>query len=151
MKRGQAATEYILVTSLILIIFIPATILFLVNIRNSNEDLAISKLNKIGNDIVDNAVEVYYQGQPAKITLKESLPDGIVNMTILNDWSVKPPVNQLVFVVSKKGKNNELVFDSDVNIMGNFTSNQITKGIKNIVLEAKSKNDGTPFVNITIK
>jgi hypothetical protein len=151
MKRGQAATEYILVSSLILIIFIPATILFLVNIRNSNENLAISKLNKIGNDIVDNAVEVYYQGEPAKITLKESLPDGIVNMTLLKDWSVKPPVNQLVFLVSKKGKNNELVFDSDVNLGGSFTQDQITRGIKNIVLEATSTSSGIPYVNISIK
>ena len=149
MKKGQAATEYILVSSLILIIFIPATILFLINIRNSNDDLAISKLNKIGNDIVDNAVEVFYQGEPAKITMKESLPAGIVNMTILKDWSSS--VNQMVFLVSIKGKNNELVFDSDVNIDGSFTKNQFSKGIKNIVLEAKSTSSGVPYVNISIK
>jgi len=149
MKKGQAATEYILVSSLILIIFIPATILFLINIRNSNDDLAISKLNKIGNDIVDNAVEVFYQGEPAKVTMKESLPAGIVNMTILKDWSSS--VNQIVFLVSLKGKNNELVFDSDVNIDGSFTKNQFSKGIKNIVLEAKSTSNGVPYVNISIK
>ena len=149
MKKGQAATEYILVSSLILIIFIPATILFLINIRNSNDDLAISKLNKIGNDIVDNAVEVFYQGEPAKVTMKESLPAGIVNMTILKDWSSS--VNQIVFLVSLKGKNNELVFDSDVNIDGSFTKNQFSRGIKNIVLEAKSTSNGVPYVNISIK
>ncbi len=148
MKRGQAAVEYMLITALVLIIFIPAILLFLYNIRVSNEELALSKLNKIGNDIISAAIRVYYQGEPAKTTLKETFPEGLINITIMKDWSLNPPINQLVFVVKRKGKPDEMVFNSEVNIAGDFT-NTSYEGIKTIILRAE--NNGTPYVNITIK
>ena len=147
MRKAQAATEYLLITALILVIFIPAILMFLYNIRVTDEDFSLSKLNKIGHDIVSSAIEVYYEGVPAKKTIEETIPHGVVNMTIMKDWSINPPINQLIFVVKKRGKLDDMVFDSDVNIAGNI-SNQNYFGVHKIVLEAK--NNGTPYVNIKI-
>jgi len=151
MKRGQAATEYILVAALILIILVPAAIMFMMNIKGSTENLSISKLYKIGNDIVNNAIEVYYQDQPAKITLKESFPAGLTNITVRNDWTIQPPVNELVFYVDKKGRSEEMVFISDVNIDGDFNENHTKKGVKNIILLANRTSTGIPYVKIEIQ
>jgi len=151
MKRGQAATEYILVATLLFVILIPAIFLFMTYMKNSTEDLALSKLNKIGNDIVQSASEVYYLGEPAKITLQETIPDGLKSMSIEKNWTKNPPVNHLVFVVSRQGKSSDMVFISDVNINGIFTGNMISKGTKNIIVQANRTIAGTPFVSITIK
>jgi uncharacterized protein (UPF0333 family) len=149
-KRGQAAMEYLLVASLILLVFVPSTILFFTNIKKSTDDLAVAKIYKVGNEIVNTATEVYYQGEPAKITLKESMPDGLLNISLIQDWTRTPPINELIFTLVIEGNEQDLSFKSDVNINGTFSEESRSKGIKNIVLEAETRADGTPFVNISI-
>ena len=140
--------EYILVASLILIVFIPATFIFMNNIRKSTDELAESKLTRIGNDLVNTAYEVYYQGSPAKISLKINMPDKVLDMYVLKNWSI--PANQLVIVLSKGDSNNTLVFDSEVNINGSFSTESFSKGAKDAVITANRSAGGILYSNIKI-
>ncbi|RLE42166.1 hypothetical protein DRJ48_04105 [Candidatus Woesearchaeota archaeon] len=149
--RAQAAMEYILVASLLLLVFVPTTIIFLSHIRSSSDELTMSKLDKLGHDIVNNAEEVYYQGVPARITLRENMPNGVKRMYVLNNWTRTPAVNQLIIVYNSKEGEQELVFDSRVNINGTFSNESLSKGIKNIILNANRTQSGITYVSITIR
>lgn len=144
MLRAQAAMEYILVAAIVLLIFVPSTIIFLSHIRESSDELALGKINRLGHAIVNAAEEVYYQGPPAMLTLRQNMPDGVTNIYILNNWSI--PVNQLIIVY--KGDQPQ-VFDSRVNINGSFSNASFRQGMKNIVLTA-NKTSSHSFVQVSI-
>jgi hypothetical protein len=147
-KRGQAAMEYLLVVALILLVFVPTTYIFLSNIQKSSDELSMTKLTRIGNDIVNTAYEVYYQGVPAKIPLKVDMPDGVSNISIINDWS--KPANQLLITFRFNDRDEVLVFDSQVNINGSFPNGTFSKGNKNVLISANESADGHHFANIKI-
>ncbi len=147
-KRGQAAMEYLLVVALILLIFVPTTFIFLTNVRKSSNELTESKLYRLGNDIVNTAYEVYYQGVPAKMTLRADMPSNVVDIYVLNNWATG--ANQFIFIFANERGNETLVFDSDVNINGSFDELSFAKGLKSLIISANISADGTHYANVKI-
>jgi len=76
-KKAQASAEYILVSSLILLIILPTIYIFYSYSNKSSEEIRQSQVNKVGTDIVDAAEQVYYLGEPSKTTLDAIMPDGV--------------------------------------------------------------------------
>ena len=150
-KRGQAVMEYVLVTALFLLIFVPTTFIFLTNVSRSSDELSKSKLNKLGNSVLNNAEKVFYQGPPSRITIREDMPRGVKSMFILRDWVTAPPVNQLIFNFSGSGGSELLVLSSRVNINVSFTNRSFSEGRKNIMLLAERSSSGIPFVRIEVE
>jgi len=150
-KRGQAATEYILVIAIVFLIFVPATYIFMKNIGEKQCELGDSQLYKAGHQIVNTAEEVFYQGEPAKVTMYSDFPDGITNITIVHNWSQQPPVNELIFTYYCQGSRSEQPFKSSVNIEGNFSNRSMSQGRKTIVLTANRSPTNVPFVWVFIK
>ncbi len=77
-KRAQAAIEFLLIGSLITLIFLPTLYVFYAYSQTSNEEIGQSQLNKVGTDILDIAEKVYYLGEPSKVTIDATMPDGVV-------------------------------------------------------------------------
>ncbi len=150
-KRGQASMEYILVAALVLLILLPTTYFFMKNTQRQSTELSLSKLDKLGRMIVTNAETVFFQGIPAKLTLEGDIPDNVVDILILNNWTTTPEINQLIFIYRSEGKEQELVYDSRVNINGSFNQRSWSQGHKTIVLTANKTSNGIPFVWVEIK
>ena len=55
MEKAQAATEYLLIGGLIILIILPAIYVFYSYSHQSNLEMKQSQLNKVGTDIVDLA------------------------------------------------------------------------------------------------
>ncbi|MBU3941609.1 MAG: putative metal-binding motif-containing protein [Nanoarchaeota archaeon] len=136
-KRAQAAMEYLLVGSLVTLIIIPTMYVFYGYSQTSNEEVKQSQLNKVGTDIVDIAEQVYYLGEPSRVTIDAAMPEGIMGMEV---WK-----NQEVVFFLNDGS--EVSFKSKVNITtskpcigrcyGNFTERFHSPGLKSIIIEAK--------------
>ena len=136
-KRGQAATEYLLVGSLITLIIIPAIYIFYGYSQSSNKEIEQSQLNKVGTDIVNIAEQVYYLGEPSKVTIDATMPSGIAGVEV---WKNQ----ELVFFLND---GSEISFKSKVNITtnkactdrcyGKFTERFYSPGLKSIIIEAK--------------
>lgn len=136
-KRAQAAMEYLLVGAMVTLVILPTLYVFYGYSQTSNEEIRQSQLNKVGTDIVDIAEQVYYLGEPSKITIDETMPEGIKGMEI---WCNQ----ELVFFLED---GSEIAFMSKVNITTNqscsgrcyakFTQRFYSPGSKNILIEAR--------------
>ncbi|MFH1133034.1 MAG: hypothetical protein V1735_00940 [Nanoarchaeota archaeon] len=138
MKRGQASTEFLMVTAIAFLILIPTAYLFYSESFKSADRISQAKLNEIGNNIVNTAQSIYYVGPPSKTTLADTMPEGVKNISIRSgaDFS------ELTFALQKGG---ETAFFSKVRLKGNFSEGAASQGNKLIRLEAKEG-----YVNITI-
>jgi hypothetical protein len=151
MKRGQAAMEFVLVAAIVLLIFVPSTFIFMKNIRSSNDELALSKIDRMARLIINTAETVYYEGPPSKRTITGDFPEGIAEMYILSNWSDPSLVNQLIFNYTASVPPQKLVYDSRINLNGTFDYSAFSRGRKTIVLSANRTSAGMGFVYIKIR
>ena len=136
-KRAQAAIEYLLVGAMVTLVILPTMYIFYAYSHTSNEEIKQSQLNKVGTDIVDIAEQVYYLGEPSKVTIDAAMPEGIIGIEV---WENK----EVVFFLQD---GSEIAFKSKVNITtnqncidrcyGSFTERFYSPGLKNIIIEAK--------------
>jgi len=85
MKRSQSSLEYMTVFALVLVIIVPSFLLFKSYALESNEQIVEQNIDKLANDIINNAVRVYYQGVPSKMVLEATMPATVTGMWIVND------------------------------------------------------------------
>ena len=136
-KRAQAAVEYLLVGAMVTLVIIPTMYIFYAYSQASNEEIRQSQLNKVGTDIVDVAEQVYYLGEPSKVTIDEAMPEGVIGIEV---WDNK----EVVFFLAD---GSEITFKSKVDITtskacigrcySNFTERFHSPGLKSIIIEAK--------------
>lgn len=110
-RRGQFATEHLMVIVVAILIIIPLINLIYSYSSKQTEGMAYSQVWQIGNRIVDNAETVYYMGPPARMTVEENFPDRIGNITILGDQEI---------VFEMESTDTEMAFLSKVPIEGPF-------------------------------
>ena len=143
MRKAQASMEYLLVAGLIMLVILPSIYIFYSYSHRSNEEIAQSQVNRFGTQIIDAAEEIYYLGGPSKTTLDLTMPKGVRNMEI---WCNQ----ELIFFLAD---GSEIAFKSRVNITTNipaddassrccynFTKEDYSPGLKNVIVEAKGDN-----------
>ena len=81
-KRGQVSMEYLAVFSFAIILIIPLVLIYTVQTRNMQSDVANAQTYRVLTKISDSAEEIYLQGVPAKKTIRISFPKGITSITI---------------------------------------------------------------------
>ena len=75
-KKGQLTYEYVILLAFISVMVIPAVYYLTVSVENVKDEYALLKLYSYGNDIIENAVIVYYSGLYSKVTLTPNLEGG---------------------------------------------------------------------------
>lgn len=83
--RGQAAFEYLVIVSMILIFMIPIWSYAVSTQQNTNTELILTYTQNAVNQIVDASNLVYSQGPPAKVRIGVYIPERISNITIINN------------------------------------------------------------------
>ena len=140
MNNAQASMEHIMVIAIAFVIILPLVYLFYSYSQSSAENINIARINALGRTIVNSAESIYYLGEPSKITLRESIPEGISKMNITSNFV--EGINELTFTLNG---GTDVSFSSNVNINGTFSEEQYSPGIKEITIESKGY-----YVNISI-
>ena len=133
-RSGQASFEAIAVLSLLFVILLPVIVVLYSYVGKTANSMRNTQLDVIGNDILSAAETTYYLGSPSRLTLEETFPAGITNLSILGG-------RELVFTMQDAG---EIVFFSDVPLEGTFSKEHFSPGDKSILLEA------TPLGNVSV-
>jgi hypothetical protein len=81
-KRGQVSIEYLAIFSFAIMLLIPLLLIFGVQTNNVKEDVANAQTYRVISKITDSAEEVYFQGVPAKKTIRISFPEGITDVIV---------------------------------------------------------------------
>ena len=83
-KKLQAAFEYLVIVSIVLVFMIPIWAYVTSTQRDTSTELALTYAKNTANQIADASNLVYSQGPPAKIRINVYIPYGVDNITILN-------------------------------------------------------------------
>ncbi len=145
-NKSQAATEFLLITAFFLLLIIPAVFYFYTYAQETATDVEINNAEKIGNEIIYNAEEIFYFIRPAKIKIPITLPQGINNISVSCHDEQKRENCRLIINIFEK----PLTFHSKVEISGSFDEKDYGKGRHIVVLEKMRDNIGD-FVNITFQ
>ena len=120
-----------MIVAVALLTILPMVYLFYSYSQNSAEGINLARLNKFSRSLINNAESVYYLGEANRITIEESMPDYVKNMTIKSDETEH--IYELIFIL---GDDSEVAFSSNVNITGNFNEADFSEGVKNIIIES---------------
>jgi len=108
-RRAQSAVEYLFIVVLSLTLILPASFLFFDFSKTSEDAIIGSQFNKVGNEILTSAEEVYVIGNTSRVTLDLTLPDVIDAVTIYGE-------QELVIDYYTQVGLSQAVFFSDVNV-----------------------------------
>lgn len=85
-KWAQVSMEYLAVFSFAILLVIPLVLIFSVQTRNMQSDIANAQTYRVISKISDSAEEIYFQGVPAKKTIRISFPKGITSITVNSSY-----------------------------------------------------------------
>lgn len=129
-KRGQFATEYLVVAAFMLMALLGGVYFFWTNSPTSST--VHGQVQLMGTTLIDTANDLYFIGKPSKTTSQLIFPPGLTNM------SVEPAVPQeLIITYETRDGDFEKIFLSRVNLAVNI--NYLGRGKRDVVLEAKEK------------
>jgi hypothetical protein len=90
--------------------------------------MLLSQVTNFANKVISSGEEVFFSGEPAKVTVKAYLPEGVQQIRFIED--------QIVFDVLTDSGLNVIAFSSDVPIIEAPSSITTSQGLKNIKIEA---------------
>ena len=138
-KRGQAATEMLVLVSFALIFIIPIALLFMSSSNSELGKASITQAKVTARAIADEAGELYLQGANASKIITVNYPDGIQNGSVENGL--------VVLTIDADGRRLDIVGSTFATIVGNLSGKR-TSGLQQIHLETIENSDGY-YVNIT--
>lgn len=129
-RRGQFATEYLVVAAFMLLALLGGIYFFITEMGEVPNVHAQVQL--MGNTLIDTANDLYFIGKPSKTTSQIIFPPGLQEMYV-NQTAPK----ELVVLYETTDGEFEKVFLSRVNLAVNL--NYRGRGKRDVVLEAKEK------------
>lgn len=125
-KRSQISMEYIIILGFVMIVIIGILGIALTYSGSIKDSIKINQVNNFANKIISTAESVYYYGEPSKATISVYLPDGVKDITIME--------NSLFISTQVYSGLEKSSFSSDVPIEGIITT---SSGIRKIVVMAE--------------
>ena len=80
-KRGQIATEYLILIGIVLVLLVPATILYYRQTQDSRNTTRISEAQNAANTLTKEGERIYYLSESQSV-ITITLPEGIENIRI---------------------------------------------------------------------
>lgn len=122
-KKAQAAIEFLFVVGFAMLLIIPSLALFGRFVEETAYTATTSQVNKIGNYMLATAVQAYQGTNGTMIVIEVNFPEGVQNVTVVNE-------NELVFSINIGGAESEQVYYSELPLSADFSSEDVTKGLK---------------------
>jgi uncharacterized protein (UPF0333 family) len=126
MKKAQVSVEYLILFSFIMGISVVLFVVFQSYTQETQDKIRMAQADQISKKIVQVAEEVFYLGEPSKITITVSIPDNVKAVNIGN--------NEVFFVLNTQEGDNEIGHISKVNITGTLPT---SAGVYEINIESK--------------
>lgn len=126
MVKAQSALEFLMIVGLSLVLIIPALLLFFHFTQDATYAAITSRVDNIGNAMVETAQRVYFYGDEAREVLTIDFPQKVLSWEIQNN-------HEMVFTLEVPGGITQSVFYSEVPISGTFIEDDVTQGIKQIL------------------
>lgn len=151
--RGQSATEYILVSSVAMLIIVPSVFFFYQFSQSQTQAYDSSQVLRIGDRLALNTQTVFNGGLGSRTTITDRFPRGIVNITFDSD-----PLRsggEYTIYYDPDGSGRELIYGFPVNVPV-FLDTEATlwgEGQRRIRLEVQRNTTNTVepfFVNVTV-
>ena len=108
LKKGQISIEYLILAGFVAFLIIAVLGVALLYVDKIRDTMRFNELQNFANKVISSSENVYYSGEPSKITFNAYLPAGIRNMEIIG--------NELVFNVSTSSGEARISFRSNVPI-----------------------------------
>ena len=124
-KRGQIATEYLIIISFVTFIIISVMGVALIYSSEIRDSIKSSQLDKLSDKIVSTSESVFYAGEPSKIEIQVYLPESVNNITISG--------KDLRFKFTNSNGESVRVYTSKVPLQGSIS---IHSGVKNLLISA---------------
>lgn len=124
--KSQISLEYVAIVGFTVVLLIFIFIISLSYSRETQDSIALSQVDRIAKNIVDNAESVYYMGSPSRITIKSNIPNRVETISI--------SAKEITFTVRTQNGRTDIHYASAVNLSGSIS---LSEGLKYIVLEAK--------------
>ena len=118
MKKAQVSVEYLIILGLTITIILGAVYVFVDYLHGSGTQVISSRINSLGNRIVQQSESIYAVGDGSWIIIDIEYPDTIVEAYTVDYEVGGIPKSELVLVVRTPEGNSESVFFSDINITG---------------------------------
>ncbi len=125
-KHSQISLEYIVILGFVMMVLIVILGIALFYSASIKDRIKIIQVNNFGDKIISTAESVYYYGEPSKATISVYLPDGVKNITVLE--------NSLFISTEVYSGEEKRSFLSNVPLEGAISS---APGIKKIVVKAE--------------
>lgn len=113
-KRGQVSLEYLAIFSFAVLLTIPLVTVYFLQQNNIHSDIAIARTNRIAQDLVSTAEDVYYMGYPSQRTVEVTFPPGI-SQVIVHPYG-------LLFIITTQDRVFEVFRQTNVNLTGEIRS-----------------------------
>ncbi len=134
MRKSQSSTEVLAIIAISMLLLFPALVLFTNFIQESTFEVVNSRVDSIGNAMIENAQSIYPYGEGARIVAKFDFPPSINNTYIENN-------NYIIFQIEGKGGMSDLLFYSEVALNATFTEEDFNKGTKFFKFEVMEGGD----------
>ena len=136
-KKAQIALEFILLTSIAMLMLFPTMSLFSNFVSESSREIVEIQIRQIGKSIVENAESMYYYGNGSMILVDYKFPERVKSMEIhefINDEE-KTNYYEIAFILELPGGEVSKAYESKIPIKGKFDEDSITPGKKKFKIE----------------
>ncbi|MGC9309338.1 MAG: hypothetical protein ACP5D2_01430 [Candidatus Nanoarchaeia archaeon] len=125
-KRGQIGMEYLMIMGFLTFVLLAVIATAYFQSNNIKDMIRARQVEVLGSKLVSSAEEVFYSGEPSKVTISLNIPDGIEDINITASGIV------ITYYLSS-GKN-KIMFNSDVTLSGEIIE---SSGLRKITLTAR--------------
>lgn len=135
-ERGQVSLEYAIIFMAVFFSLIVLGI-FLYNYSDdAMSDVADIQLTHVCTEILDQAEEVYYEGEYSKRTIDITVPSNLHNISVEKYTGPDTCTECYELRFNKKGSlyNTSIYCSTSVNISGNFSNGSWTRGDKKVTI-----------------
>ncbi len=81
-SRGQVSMEYLMVVGLSFLLITPLAVLFVYQSNSMSSEIQAVQMERVGQEIISSAEEVFYLGSPTQKVLKVYFPERLSSVTV---------------------------------------------------------------------
>lgn len=130
-KKAQTSMEFLILMGFLTFVIVGIVGVGFYYSSTINDRIKSSQVANFGNKIASSSELVFYSGEPSKSTISAYLPDGVVDIQIIE--------NSIVISHHLSSGVNKISFQSDIPMEENLSAKlSIFSGIKKIVIVANA-------------
>lgn len=126
-RKGQVGVEYMIIIGFVTLAIMSIVTLAYFYSNHVKDRIRVNQVENFASQLVSSAESVFFAGEPSKTTISLYLPEGVEDVTIVQD--------AVIITTRVSSGQNKRAFSSKVPLNGSIS---FSEGIKNLVLKAEA-------------